>query len=85
MTESELSRRTFLQGTVAGVCGLSAGAAAAQGITKSAQQTAGYQDHPNGTERCANCLNFQPPSSCKVVAGRISPDGWCRIYAVKHG
>jgi hypothetical protein len=84
MTESELSRRMFLHGTVAGVCGLSVGAAAAQVITKSPQQVAGYQDRPNGADRCSNCLNFQPPSSCKVVAGRISPDGWCRIYAVKH-
>jgi hypothetical protein len=64
---------------------LSVGPAAAQGFTKSPQQTAGYQDHPSGAERCGSCLNFQPPAACKVVAGRISPNGWCRIYAARHG
>jgi len=84
MSENELSRRSALQcaAIAAGACVLG-GAAAAQGLTKSPQTSARYQDHPNGAQRCATCLQFQPPSSCKVVAGRISPNGWCSIYAAK--
>lgn len=46
-----------------------------------------YQDHPKGNEACANCINFVPGKSagamghCRVVAGPISPKGWCLAYA----
>jgi hypothetical protein len=84
MSENELSRRSVLQSAMIAVgASVLGGAAAAQGFTKSPQASARYQDHPNGGQRCATCLQFQPPSSCKVVAGRISPNGWCAIYAAK--
>ncbi len=57
----------------------------AQGFTKSPQSSAGYQNNPNGNQRCGGCLHFQPPTSCKVVAGRISPNGWCKLFAAKRG
>jgi hypothetical protein len=86
MGESELPRRVFMQGTAAAAISmLGVSPVTAQGFTKSPQQSAGYQDHPNGDRRCGNCMQFQPPSSCKVVAGRISANGWCRIYAAKQG
>lgn len=46
-----------------------------------------YQDHPKGTSSCANCANFIPartagaPGHCTIVAGDISPRGWCLAYA----
>lgn len=46
-----------------------------------------YQEHPKGTSECANCANFIPGKSadavgsCTVVAGDISPKGWCLAYA----
>lgn len=86
MTENKLSRRLLLQNAAAaGVCVLSVCPAAGQGFTKSPQKSASYQDRPNGEQRCGNCMHFQPPSSCKVVAGRIGPNGWCRIYAARQG
>jgi len=57
----------------------------AQVKVKSSPQAAGYQDQPNGAQRCSNCLQFQPPATCKIVAGRVSPQGWCKIYAAKSG
>ena len=84
MAERKISRRMLLVATAlngAGVLGLEL--SAAQGFTKSPQQSAGYQDRPSGAQRCDNCMHFQPPAACKVVAGRISPAGWCRIYAAK--
>ncbi len=47
----------------------------------------GYQDHPDGNKQCSNCSHFVPGSSptaagtCKVVAGSISPNGYCYAYA----
>ena len=48
-----------------------------------------YQDHPKGNEDCSSCLQFIPGKSptamgeCKVVAGPISPKGWCVAYVKK--
>jgi len=45
-----------------------------------------YQDHPSGSDMCSNCANFIPGSSptamgtCKLVAGSISPHGYCFDY-----
>jgi len=48
-----------------------------------------YQDHPNDDKRCANCVQFIPagdgrqPGTCKIVAGSISPNGWCMAFTPK--
>jgi hypothetical protein len=34
-----------------------------------------------GDQRCDGCLQWEPPDSCKVVEGKISPRGWCALYA----
>jgi hypothetical protein len=51
--------------------------------TKMAQKVVAYQDTPQGDHRCDNCLQFQPPSSCKIVDGTINPAGWCKVYVKK--
>ncbi|MGA8496738.1 MAG: high potential iron sulfur protein [Xanthobacteraceae bacterium] len=55
--------------------------AAAQ--TKAPQNLVQYQKTPKDGKDCASCNYFEPPSSCKVVAGPISPAGWCSLYAPK--
>ncbi|HEY3911579.1 MAG TPA: hypothetical protein VGM07_17080 [Stellaceae bacterium] len=47
---------------------------------KVSQAAARYQDRPNGGFSCAACALFRPPGSCVVVAGAISPHGWCRFF-----
>jgi hypothetical protein len=42
-----------------------------------------YQDKPNGTSECDNCQHFQPPKSCAIVEGDISPKGWCIAWVKK--
>jgi len=42
-----------------------------------------YQDHPKGSQDCANCNLFQPPNACKNVAGDISSKAWCNIWVKK--
>lgn len=82
-----LSRRAFLEASltgavVAGVAGIAADAARAQmrrgGTT--AKSVARYQNTPNRRRRCSGCVHFLRPNRCAIVAGAISPNGWCRFY-----
>ncbi len=68
----------------------------ARAAAKASKASVGYQDKPLGTRNdygklghvqdCSNCSSFIPgPSAkqngtCKVVAGSISPRGWCVLY-----
>ncbi|WP_298016138.1 high-potential iron-sulfur protein [uncultured Castellaniella sp.] len=62
-------------------------AVAAESSGKASKAEVKYQDHPDGAAFCANCANFTPgpapdaPGACLVVAGEISPKGWCLAYA----
>jgi high potential iron-sulfur protein len=68
---------------------LALGAAAATAATRaSAQQKvsqadAKYQGEPKGQQHCDNCINFQPPTACKLVQGEVSTNGWCQLYSPK--
>jgi len=42
-----------------------------------------YQEKPKGDQECDKCLHFVAPDSCKLVAGKINPKGWCSLYAPK--
>ncbi len=83
----KLSRRTLLGGAAAlvgaGTASLIATPAAAQ--SKTPQTAAKYQDHPQGQSKCSGCVQFQAPAACKVVEGKISPEGWCQLFAAKSG
>jgi hypothetical protein len=39
-----------------------------------------YRDAPNQGRRCAGCTHFIEPNACEIVAGEISPNGWCRFH-----
>jgi hypothetical protein len=54
----------------------------ARGAEKMSKQAAQYQDAPHGIAMCATCSLFVEPHSCKVVEGDISPNGWCKAYAI---
>jgi hypothetical protein len=49
---------------------------------KLSKQQAEYQDSPKGIQMCATCTLFDAPHSCKIVDGDISPNGWCKLYAM---
>lgn len=50
---------------------------------------AAYVDHsPKPAELCSNCIHYEPAApkqcgGCKVVAGPIHPDGWCKLWVAK--
>jgi hypothetical protein len=54
----------------------------ARGDEKMSKQAAQYQDAPQGIAMCATCSLFVEPRSCKVVEGDVSPNGWCKAYAM---
>jgi hypothetical protein len=86
----EVSRRTFLGRIIASVaiasttmlsaCMQLAGRSGRQKVTKAA---AHYQNHPNRQQRCGGCVHYVFPHGCEIVAGPISPHGWCRFYKAK--
>ena len=83
---TRVSRRNFLYTAAAGsgaMLGMSLIGSPAAAATKIPQKTARYQATPKGKARCDNCALWQPPSSCKIVAGTISPSGWCVLYKKK--
>ena len=56
-----------------------------QAAAKMAQTSVGYQTTPKGDQQCGNCSLFQPPGSCTLVDGAISPTGWCKFWVKKAG
>ncbi len=79
-----LSRRSALRGALGVACaGLGAGAALAAGLSPEAklpQEQVSYQASPKGERKCSSCFNYEGNGSCRVVAGPISPEGWCRLW-----
>jgi hypothetical protein len=89
MNDHELSRRRVLRTLTAALP-----VAVALPLLGSSTARAGsarkedfhYQDHPNEGRHCANCTAFVPPTDgqafgkCNIVAGAVSPDGWCMAF-----
>jgi len=78
---SVLKSVILLTGTVCAGSLLSRREALAQ--QKATQAAMKYQNKPNGDQKCSNCSQFEPPSSCKVVEGKISPEGYCIAWVKK--
>ena len=76
-----LGRRRLLSGAIAGLAAGFAGVTAAK-ADKMSKQQAEYQDSPKDIRMCATCTLFEPPKSCKVVEGDVSPNGWCNAFAL---
>ncbi len=80
------SRRQFLadMALLAGGATLLAAMTAPQSASaKVGPADVGYQPTPKGQAKCTNCTQWQDPDACKVVSGKISPNGWCSIYVKK--
>lgn len=78
----EMTRRQTMRAGLAVVGGMAAASAKAQ--EKIAQAQVQYQATPKDGNKCSTCVNFEAPASCKIVAGSISPNGWCIAYAPKE-
>ncbi len=78
-----LSRRSFLRFGLAAVMAAMAGVKPLPAQQKADKKLVKYQDTPKGSQSCDHCLHFVPPDQCKLVAGKISPKGWCQLFAPK--
>jgi hypothetical protein len=81
--DDEATRRQVLRAGLAAVGGVVAAGTAARAQEKISQAQVQYQQSANNGQRCSICVNFQPPSSCAIVSGKINPDGWCIAFAPK--
>ena len=79
-SKTGVSRRTVLIAAAAAGPALALGRAQAAALPKSA---VAYQDSPKDGKDCKGCNPFIPPSSCKLVTGTISPNGWCKLWVAK--
>ncbi len=80
------SRRQFLTNLAllaGGVTALAAVAAPQTASAKVAPADVGYQPFSKGALKCTTCTQWQGPDACKVVSGKIDPNGWCSIYVKK--
>lgn len=77
-----IGRRRFLRLATLALGGAAAACVGGrQAAAQQSKQAAGYQNSPNGGQRCADCQYFRAGSrTCQIVAGEISPNGWCRFY-----
>ena len=76
------TRRQTMRAGLAVVGGVVVASAEAQ--EKIAQAQVQYQTTPKDGNKCSTCVNFEAPAACKIVAGSISPNGWCIAYAPKE-
>jgi hypothetical protein len=85
-TRYDRTRRQVLRRSLAAVGGglaaLGAGAARAQ--EKLDPKLVQYQTTPKDGNKCSACVNWVDPASCKIVSGKIAPDGWCVAFAPKN-
>lgn len=72
------------------LAGLPAAVAATTGVAAAADDSGGtkaqykYQDKPGpGGKKCSLCALFVAPASCKIVKGKISPNGYCIAFSPK--
>jgi len=81
------SRRAILLNSVSiAAGGFILGAPAARSAlaqVKLTHEIAKYQDTPKNGQKCSNCVQFEPPASCKIVVDPISPEAWCQFYGAK--
>lgn len=77
----QVSRRDFLNITAVGTGAvLAIGLTASPAQAKVPQKVVNYQPKPKGNQSCATCGLFVPQTSCKLVDGTVTPQGWCTLY-----
>lgn len=79
------ARRNFLQKALAVAASVPAIAMTVRAAQagQMPKTTVAYQDTPSDGKTCDQCRLFVTPNSCQVVAGSISPKGWCRLWSAK--
>jgi hypothetical protein len=89
-TPETQTRRDFVRNATLPVVGaLLFAATTSAASAKGTQAQFKYQNKPNGGKKCSGCRFFlkgKTPTAagtCTIVAGNISPNGWCDAYSPK--
>ncbi len=91
---NKLSRGELLQrlaGAPLAIGALAALQSQAEAASKSPQASVKYVSHPVGGKKCDQCRFYiaaktnpmKTNGACKIVAGSISPNGYCIAYSKK--
>ena len=75
------TRRRVLKAGLAVAGGVVAISASAKAQDKIAPAMVQYQPTPKDGNKCSTCVNFEAPDQCKIVSGKVHPDGWCIAFA----
>jgi len=78
-----LLRQAALLAGASSLFGVAVGNDAADAEERMSQKDAEYQPTPKNGQSCAACEQFTPPAGCKIVKGKIAPQGWCPFFAAK--
>jgi hypothetical protein len=84
MKDTSVSRRALLGQCISGAAIVGTMTVPAEALNRMNKTASKYQNHPKGDEHCGGCRHFQPPHSCEVVPGHISPSGWCKWFSARH-
>jgi len=87
----KLNRKEALQGMIVlpALAGLMMSSTTVAQAAKAPKSKYAYQAHPKGSQQCSDCALFEPGRSmyengeCRLVAGSISPHGWCTAFTAK--
>ena len=85
LRQQKLNRRKVVVSLISSAPLAALSFAGANAAAKVAQKAAQYQPSPKGGQACAGCNSYIAPTQCKLVAGEISPSGWCRLWTKKEG
>lgn len=77
----EATRRRVLRAGLALAAGVVASSASARAQEKISPTIVQYQPRPKDGDTCSTCVNFEAPDQCKIVSGKVQPDGWCIAFA----
>ena len=91
MSKHGISRAEALKGLIVlpALAATLAGFTAPAEAAKSSKAALKYQSSPKGGAKCSGCKfyikgkNAKAAGQCSIVAGPISPNGWCIAYAKK--
>jgi hypothetical protein len=83
MSNYDRSRRNVLRGLLAAGCVVCLPRLSWAQNNKLSKTQAQYRDQPKDDQKCGNCIHFIAPDACHLVEGKISPEGWCMLWAKK--
>ena len=83
MEKEHRTRRRKVLGIGVAAIGSAVLSPARSQTNKISPSQAQYQDKPKSGQECDHCMHFVAPASCKLVDGKIDPQGWCILFVQK--